>query len=75
VPGRRFAVQIQDRGMGMSPENLARMGERFFRADKSGNIPGTGLGVSIVKELMGLMGGHMDVESTQGAGTTVTLWL
>jgi len=75
VPGRRFGVQIQDRGMGMSPENLARMGERFFRADKSGNIPGTGLGVSIVKELMGLMGGHMDVESTQGAGTTVTLWL
>ncbi|WP_290871736.1 ATP-binding protein [Aquabacterium sp.] len=75
LPGKRFAVQIQDHGMGLSPENLARMGERFFRADKSGNIPGTGLGVSIVKELMGLMGGRMVVESAPGEGTTVTLWL
>ena len=43
--------------------------------DKSGNIAGTGLGVSIVKELMGLMGGRMQVVSALGQGTTVTLWL
>ncbi|MDO9235475.1 MAG: ATP-binding protein [Aquabacterium sp.] len=71
----RFGVEIQDQGIGLSPEHLARLGERFFRADKSGNIPGTGLGVTIVKELIELMGGHMQVDSTLGKGTTVTLWL
>lgn len=71
----RFAVAISDQGLGLSPEHLARLGERFFRADKSGNIPGTGLGVSIVKELMELMGGRMQVCSQLGQGTTVTLWL
>jgi two-component system sensor histidine kinase VicK len=74
-PGRRFGVSVQDHGLGLSPENLARMGERFFRTDKSGNIPGTGLGVSIVKELLDLMGGHVDITSELGKGTTVTMWL
>jgi signal transduction histidine kinase len=72
---QRFGVAIEDHGIGLSPDHVARLGERFFRADKSGNIPGTGLGVSIVKELMDLMGGRMEVESTLGQGTTVTLWL
>jgi signal transduction histidine kinase len=72
---RRHGVQIEDHGVGLSPTDLARLGERFFRVDKSGNIPGTGLGVSIVKELMELMGGRMAVDSTLGQGTTVTLWL
>jgi two-component system sensor histidine kinase VicK len=72
---RRHGVQIEDHGIGLSPEHLARLGERFFRVDQSGNIPGTGLGVSIVKELMDLMGGRMEVSSTLGQGTTVTLWL
>lgn len=71
----RFAVEIEDQGLGLSAEHLARLGERFFRADKSGNIPGTGLGVSIVKELIELMGGRMQVRSELGKGTTVTLWL
>jgi signal transduction histidine kinase len=72
---REVGVVITDRGMGLKPDELARMGERFFRADKSGNIPGTGLGVSIVRELMELMGGHFEVQSRYGEGTSVTLWL
>ena len=59
----------------LSPADLARMGERFFRADKSGHIPGTGLGVSIVYELVQLMGGQVEIESELGNGTRVTLWL
>lgn len=70
----RFGVAVEDHGIGLSPDHVARLGERFFRADKSGNIPGTGLGVSIVKELMDLMGGRMQVVSNLGRGTTVTLW-
>jgi len=68
-------VEIQDEGMGLAPDQLARIGERFYRADKSGNIPGTGLGVAIVKEIMELMAGHLALLSTPGQGTTFTLWL
>ncbi|MDE2432474.1 MAG: CHASE domain-containing protein [Burkholderiales bacterium] len=69
------AIRISDHGIGLSPEQLARVGERFYRADKSGNIPGTGLGVTIVKEILELMGGSMDIDSDLGVGTTVTLWV
>jgi signal transduction histidine kinase len=68
-------VQVRDRGMGMSPEQLARVTERFYRADSSGNIPGTGLGMSIVKEIVELLGGRLALASATGEGTTVTLWL
>jgi len=67
-------LEIRDQGIGLSAEHLARMGERFFRADTSGHIPGTGLNVSIVKELMELMGGRLQVESELGKGTCITLW-
>lgn len=71
----RTGVRIRDHGVGLTPEQLARIGERFFRADKSGRIPGTGLGLSIVQEFLKLMGGSMAVDSVHGQGTTVTLWL
>jgi signal transduction histidine kinase len=72
---KEFGVEVADHGLGMTDEQLARVGERFFRADKSGNIPGTGLGISIVKETLSLMGGRVQVKSEAGQGTQVTLWL
>lgn len=68
-------VRVRDHGIGMTPEQLARVSERFYRADSSGNIPGTGLGMSIVKEIVELLGGRLVLESTAGQGTTVTVWL
>ncbi len=68
-------VRITDHGIGMTPEQLARVFERFFRADISGKIPGTGLGMSIVHEIVALHGGHVSVQSTHGVGSTVTIWL
>ena len=68
-------VQVRDHGMGMTPEQLNRVSERFYRADTSGNIPGTGLGMSIVKEIVELLGGRLVLASTVGEGTTVTIWL
>jgi signal transduction histidine kinase len=67
-------VRITDQGIGMSEAQVARVFERFYRADPSGNIPGTGLGMSLVKEIMDLHGGRADVRSAPGQGTTVTLW-
>ena len=68
-------LRITDRGIGMSPDQLARVFERFYRADPSGNIPGTGLGMSLVKEIVELQGGRVEIASALGRGTTVTLWL
>ena len=68
-------VRIRDQGIGMSPEQVHRVFERFYRADPSGNIPGTGLGMSLVKEITELQDGQVQVDSEAGKGTTVTLWL
>ncbi len=69
------AIQVSDQGIGMSSEQLARVFERFYRADSSGKIPGTGLGMSVVKEIIELHGGYVTVDSRFGAGTTVTVYL
>lgn len=73
--GGRIGVCVRDQGIGMSAGQLARYGERFWRADTSGRVAGTGLGVSIVKEILALMGGSLQVESRPGYGTTATLWV
>ena len=70
----KLGVSVTDQGIGMTPEQQARLFERFFRADPSGNIPGTGLGMCLVKEIMGLHGGSIEVQSQIGVGTTVTMW-
>jgi signal transduction histidine kinase len=70
-----FGVIVEDNGIGMTPENLSHVGERFYRADNSGNITGTGLGISIIKELISMHKGEFQIESKFGQGTVVTIWL
>jgi signal transduction histidine kinase len=65
---------ISDFGIGMTSEQVSHIFERFYRADASGKIAGTGLGMSIVKEILDLHGGRVDVSSRPGLGTSVTLW-
>jgi signal transduction histidine kinase len=69
-----LGLRISDFGIGMTPEQVSHNFERFYRADTSGKIPGTGLGMSIVKEIMYKHGGKVEVSSRQGLGTSVTLW-
>lgn len=71
----KIGIRISDHGIGMTPQQLSHVFERFYRADTSGNIPGTGLGMSITKEIIELHNGNIDLESKEGMGTTVTLWL
>lgn len=73
--GRQIGIAVRDRGIGMTPEQTARIFERFYRADTSGKIPGTGLGMSIVKEIIGIFKGTVDVRSAPGEGCEITLWL
>jgi two-component system phosphate regulon sensor histidine kinase PhoR len=69
------AIQIADSGVGIPREEIPRLGERFYRADKarSRELGGTGLGLSIVKHLLQAHGGSMAIESAPGRGTTVSL--
>ena len=70
----RIGVRVQDYGIGMLPHESGRAFVRFFRADTSGKTPGTGLGLSLVKEIVELLGGTVELESELARGTTVTLW-
>jgi PAS domain S-box-containing protein len=67
-------IRVIDHGIGMTDEQLTRVFERFYRADTSGKITGTGLGMSIVQEIVLLHGGQVTLESELGLGTSVTLW-
>jgi signal transduction histidine kinase len=71
----RLMLTVRDHGIGMTPEQLSHVCERFYRADASGKIPGTGLGMSIVKEIVELHGGDLEITSKVGAGTTITICL
>lgn len=71
----RIGIRISDHGIGMNAMQLARVCERFYRAETSGKIPGTGLGMSIVKEIIELHHGELKLASQPGQGTVVTLWL
>ncbi len=75
--GNRLRVGVRDRGPGIPAEELARIGERFYRADKARTRAegGSGLGLSIARALVEAHGGELSVESREGAGTTVTFAL
>ncbi|MEI7637385.1 MAG: ATP-binding protein [Syntrophus sp. (in: bacteria)] len=70
------AVLIADTGIGIPKNEIPRLGERFYRVEKtrSRDSGGTGLGLSIVKHLMTAHGGVMEIESKPGYGTTVSLY-
>ncbi len=71
----QLGLIVQDQGIGMTEAQSARAFERFYRAHPLGDIPGTGLGLSLVGEIMQLQGGEAELSSTHGQGTTLTLWL
>lgn len=68
-----FQVSVEDHGTGMTPEQVDKVFDKFYRADASNTaVEGTGLGMSIVKHIVEAHGGKVWVESEYGKGTTVT---
>ena len=67
-------LSVQDEGIGIAQEHIARLAERFYRVDKarSRETGGTGLGLAIVKEILERHGGRLRVQSAPGAGSTFT---
>ncbi len=66
-------IEIADQGIGISAENRDKVFERFFRVDKSGNIPGIGLGLTIAKEVMHFFNGDIRIMSSPNEGSSVIL--
>lgn len=68
---KRYIIEVKDTGIGISAENQARLFERFYRVKtrETADIPGTGLGLWIAKELTEKMGGKILIESMKGTGT------
>ena len=64
---------VEDNGMGMTPAFMERMYQPFERARESAHLPGSGLGLSIVRRLAAGMGGEIRVQSACGRGTTFTV--
>ena len=68
---RTIAIAVSDTGIGISKEKIEQIFERFTQADSSTtrNYGGTGLGLTIAKNLAELMGGSLEVQSEQGKGS------
>ncbi len=70
-------VMVADQGAGIPREHLPRLTERFYRVDtgRSRAAGGTGLGLAIVKHIVNRHRGQLSIESEEGIGTTVSVWL
>ena len=66
-----YKIGVKDNGIGIAPDDIGKIFERFYRVDKArtSNKAGTGLGLSIVKELVERCGGKIDVISKEGKGS------
>lgn len=68
-------IEVRDSGIGMAPDELPRIFDRFYRGEKSRSSPGSGLGLSLVRSIIHAHGGHVSVQSTPGQGSVFSLFL
>jgi signal transduction histidine kinase len=75
--GDRVAVEITDQGIGIKPENIPHIFDRFYHLDKSGDqlFKGLGLGLAISRQVIEQHLGKLDVISSPDKGSTFTMWL
>jgi two-component system sensor histidine kinase ResE len=74
---QQIKLSVSDTGPGIPAPDLPHVFDRFYRVDKSRSreLGGAGLGLAIVRSIVEAHGGHIDVESVLGEGTTFNVWL
>jgi signal transduction histidine kinase len=77
VNHRQVAISVRDRGMGIEPREQREIFQKFVRgaAAKKAGIKGTGIGLSMVRQIVDACGGEIRLESAAGAGSTFTILL
>ncbi len=73
--GEGALIEVRDRGIGISPEDQARLFQRFERAVSDRHYGGFGLGLWIVRQIVTAMGGEVSLESEEGRGSVFRVWL
>jgi PAS domain S-box-containing protein len=76
--GQVAIIEVEDNGSGISPQDLPHIFQRFYRGDKArgqSDGGGVGLGLPIARKIAETLGGHMDVESQVGVGSTFRIYL
>jgi signal transduction histidine kinase len=75
--GTTWRIDVADRGIGVPPGEAARLFGRFVRASNAriAGLPGTGLGLPLVKMIVEMHGGRVDLDTTLGKGTTFSVYL
>ena len=71
--GNNIKLLVEDDGIGIAEDQLKQIFDRFFRVSNKSSITGSGLGLSIVKKIVDMHGGNIDVSSREGLGTTFTI--
>ena len=71
--GNNIKLLVEDDGIGIAEDQLEQIFDRFFRVSNKTSITGSGLGLSIVKKIVDMHGGNIDVNSREGLGTTFTI--
>ncbi len=73
VRSGQVEIVFNDTGIGISPDDLPRIFDRFYRSDRSRSQPGTGLGLSLVKAILKTLDGNITVDSIKTKGSTFTV--
>jgi heavy metal sensor kinase len=73
--GEQIHIEVSDTGIGIQPEHLAHIFQRFYRVDPSRSQRGTGLGLSLAQQIVQAHGGRIDANSVPGKGTTFVIQL
>jgi heavy metal sensor kinase len=73
--GQKIRLSVEDTGIGIAPEDLSRVFERFYRCDQSRSLPGIGLGLSLARAVARSHGGEITISSTLHKGSTFTVTL
>lgn len=68
-------LKVEDKGIGITKEDLPHILEPFYRAKNAQTISGHGIGLSLISKIVALHNGRMNISSAEGSGTTVEVWL